>query len=68
MKDTEIMDIDNTLENEVAETGSKVPEEKKKKNDIVEKKERYSRKDCQKSCRCRRRRRASYRGGCCGTR
>ena len=36
MKDIEIMDIDNTLENEVAETGSKVPEEKKKKNDIVE--------------------------------
>ena len=37
MKDIEIMDIDNTLENEVAETGSRVPEEKKKKNDIVEK-------------------------------
>ena len=29
MKDIEIMDIDNTLENEVAETGAKVPEEKK---------------------------------------
>ena len=37
MKDIEIMDIDNTLENEVAETESRVPEEKKKKNDIVEK-------------------------------
>ena len=31
MKDIEIMDIDNTLENEIAEIEDKAPEENKKK-------------------------------------
>ena len=36
MKDIEIMDSENTLETEIAEAEEKAPEEKKKKNDIVE--------------------------------